>query len=125
MKGLQKAFGTGLVLLTLASCGFKNKEYVTGIVTQEAGTLMQVLESEDSTKFYNPSYSLQIQTPKGLYKVLMAEKLDSKSFDSLKELAQTTKQGSVVRIEKKYFDKCFNEGTVGYLSPKKVLVDKE
>jgi len=127
MDKLQKSLGVGALVLTLATgCEQKKQEYVTGTVTQERGTVAQVVESSgalfgnESVKISDPTYVLQIQTPQGLYTASVRESWKK----PLEALALAIDEGSQVRIEKRYLDnnQRFGEDRVGYLYSNEIIV---
>jgi hypothetical protein len=126
MNRLQKTLGVGALVLALATgCEQKKPEYVTGTVTQERGTVAQIVESSgalfgnESVKISDPTYVLQIQTPQGLYSASIKES-SSKPLDAL---ALAIEEGSRIRVEKGYWDSHFGEDRIGYLYSENIIVD--
>ena len=130
MSKLQKALGIGALTLALATgCEQKKPEYVTGTVTKERGTVAQIVESSgalfgnESVKFSDPTYVLQIKTDRGLYTAAIAESLGC----PLESLALVIEEGTKVKILTSSLERIdrIREDKIGWLYAYEVLLDNQ
>jgi uncharacterized lipoprotein NlpE involved in copper resistance len=129
MNKLQKALNVGALVLTLAGCNNEDHSnhldiYLEGTVKREAGTVAQIVESSgalfgnESVKFSDPTYVLQIETPEGLYTASVKE-----WNRPLEALALAIKEGSRVRFAKKYNGRDrFGEDRIGKIYSEELTV---
>jgi len=121
MNKLQKALGVGALVLAFAS-GCDNKPskpsdiYLEGTVKREAGSVARIVESSgalfgnESVKFSNPTYVLQIETPEGVYTASVVQ-YGNKTLDAL---ALVIQEGSRVKFAKRHHDNDrFGEDRIG------------
>src|SRR3989344_5729738 len=77
-----------------------SKDYKTGTVEKESGTVAQIVESSgalfgnESVKFGNPTYILQIKTAEGTY----TASVESYGNRTIEALATALKEGDRVRF---------------------------
>ncbi len=119
-----------LVLATmigLSGCGQK-LQYTYGTVTKERGTVAHIVESSgalfgnESVKFNDPTYVLQIQTDRGLYTATIRE-----WTRPLESLALAIEEGTRVKILTQYLEQRdrFGEDKIGWLYSDEIIVDNQ
>jgi len=118
---LQKALGVGALVLAFASGCDRGPSkpsdiYLEGTVKKEAGSVAQIVESSgalfgnESVKFSDPTYVLQIETPEGIYTASVQQYGDR----TLDALALVIEEGSRVKFAKRYHNRDrFGEDRIG------------
>ncbi len=121
--------GVGALVLALAGGCEQKPRYVYGTVTKEHGTVAQIVNSSgaifgnESVKFSNPTYALQIQTDRGLYTATIRE-LSTRPLESL---ALAIEEGTKVKILTSYLEmpQRFGEDKIGWLYSDEIFVDNQ
>lgn len=112
---IKKVLATTLLTTIMSLSGCKNYEkYLTGEVTKEAGNVAGVVESSsalfgnESVKFGNPTYLIQVKTNDGVYTIHVEN--DYFREKTIESLSLAIENGTIVRFlcvsegGHKYFD---------------------
>ncbi|MFH1174980.1 MAG: hypothetical protein V1725_07650 [archaeon] len=102
MNNTVRMLGYGTTIIgTLLMSGCVNTTYLQGKVVKEAGSVASVVESSgalfgnESVKFSNPTYLLQVQTSQGLYTIDVQNGCFGKTIEGL---ALAIEEGDSIRF---------------------------
>jgi len=129
-KGILLTLGIGALVVSLSACGGP-KEYVTGTVIEEGGTLPGLIKnperffSNETVKIGELTYVIKFETDQGTYVASVKENIPIDGrYEPLEALEFAVEEGTKIEVEKWALDLYgrFGGDKVGYLFTDEIKV---
>ena len=130
-KGILLTLGIGALVVSLSAC-YGPKEYITGTVIEEGGTLSGLIKnperflSNETVKIGELTYVIKFETDQGTYVASIKEDMNTGTsrYEPLEALEFAVEEGTKIEVEKRYLDTYsrFGGDKVGYLFTDEIKV---